>query len=121
MKIAGFGLRQAATIESLRSAVAKVDSAGISALATPIDKADFIAIKSLAQELGLSVIGVEAEDLIAQTTATQSERVKSLRGTGSVAEAAALAAAGRNARLLVTRVVSDDRMATCAIAVGEGN
>ncbi|MDG1737367.1 MAG: cobalamin biosynthesis protein [Paracoccaceae bacterium] len=121
MKIAGIGLRKAATIESLRSALTKVDSTGVSAIATPIDKADFSAIQTLAHELGLNIIGVESGDLIAQTTATQSERVQNLRGTGSVAEAAALAGAGKNARLLIPRVVSDDRMATCAIAEGNEN
>jgi len=41
-------------------------------------------------------------------------------GVGSVAEAVALVAAGRNARLVATRVVSQDRTATAAIAEGEG-
>jgi cobalt-precorrin 5A hydrolase len=39
-------------------------------------------------------------------------------GLPSVAETAALAAAGRKARLLVPRVATKE--ATCAIAVGEG-
>ena len=37
------------------------------------------------------------------------------------AEAAALAAAGPGARLLGPRVVSADRMATCALAEGNGS
>ncbi|ENO84722.1 hypothetical protein C666_16775, partial [Thauera linaloolentis 47Lol = DSM 12138] len=41
------------------------------------------------------------------------------RGCGSVAEAAALAAAGQGARLLAIRHISPDRSATCAIAQGE--
>jgi cobalt-precorrin 5A hydrolase len=53
-------------------------------------------------------------------TPTQSERIKERVGTGSVAEAAALAAAGRRARLISTRAVSQDRMATAAIAEGDG-
>jgi cobalt-precorrin 5A hydrolase len=40
------------------------------------------------------------------------------RGVGSVAEAVALAAAGPGARIVVARVISSDRMATCAIAQG---
>jgi len=42
-----------------------------------------------------------------------------VRGCGSVAEAVALAAAGAGGRLLVTRHMSPDRTATCAIAQGE--
>jgi len=41
-------------------------------------------------------------------------------GARSVAEAAALAAAGPGARLVGTRVISDDRLATAAIAEGDG-
>jgi cobalt-precorrin 5A hydrolase len=39
-------------------------------------------------------------------------------GTGSLAEAAALAAVGENAHLLDRRVTSTDGMATAAIAEG---
>ncbi|MHA6346914.1 cobalamin biosynthesis protein, partial [Roseivivax sp. CAU 1761] len=39
--------------------------------------------------------------------------------TGSVAEAAALAAAGPGARLLGPRAVSPDGCATCALAQGK--
>ncbi len=47
---------------------------------------------------------------------TRSEQVKKHRGVGSVCEAAALAAAGAGARLVVTRIVSADRHATAAAA-----
>jgi cobalt-precorrin 5A hydrolase len=40
------------------------------------------------------------------------------KGVPSIAEASALVTAGRNARLLGTRVAT--QQATCAIAVGEG-
>jgi cobalt-precorrin 5A hydrolase len=51
--------------------------------------------------------------------ATRSERVIRQRGVGSVCEATALAAAGPNARLVVTRIVSADHTATAAAAVIE--
>ncbi|MCP1313705.1 cobalamin biosynthesis protein, partial [Halomonas sp. 707D7] len=38
-------------------------------------------------------------------------------GTGSVAEAAALLAAGHGARLVAPRLISNDRKATAALAV----
>ena len=53
-------------------------------------------------------------------TATRSERIAAKFGVGSLAEAVALVAAGRNARLVSSRVVSQDRTATAAIAEGEG-
>ena len=49
---------------------------------------------------------------------TQSAKVAERFGTGSVAEAAALAAAGPGAQLLGPRVVSGDGLATAAIAIG---
>jgi cobalt-precorrin 5A hydrolase len=52
-------------------------------------------------------------------TITQSPRVQALRGVGSVAEAAALAAAGPNARLLGPRAVSACGTATAALAEGD--
>jgi len=120
MSIAGIGLRHAATAESLKSALSKVDMSGVTALATPADKASFAAIIALGKDLGLEVIGIAKADLIAQDTITQSERVLDMRGTGSVAEAAALAAAGPHAQLTGPRVVSEDRMATCAVAKDAG-
>ena len=49
---------------------------------------------------------------------TQSDKVAEHFGTGSVAEAAALAAAGAGARLLGPRAVSADATAVAAIAEG---
>ncbi len=56
--------------------------------------------------------------LAAVTTPTRSRASLKARGVGSVAEACALAAAGVQSRLLRTRQISPDRMATCAIAQG---
>ena len=49
---------------------------------------------------------------------TPSKLVLETKGVPSIAEASALSAAGRNARLLGTRVATAG--ATCAIAIGEG-
>ncbi|WJR76636.1 cobalamin biosynthesis protein [Bradyrhizobium sp. NP1] len=121
MRVLGLGFRQGATIESLRGALAAAGGAeGLVALATLSEKADADALASLARELGLPVRSVRPEALAGMKTATRSARVEEKFGTGSVAEAAALAAAGRDARLVATRVVSKDGMATAAIAEGEG-
>ena len=93
---------------------------GLAALATLSDKADAAALRALAQELGLSIRSIPAEALTEIETVTQSELIRAEFVTGSVAEAAAIAAAGRGARLISVRAVSQDRMATAAIAEGDG-
>jgi cobalt-precorrin 5A hydrolase len=55
---------------------------------------------------------------VAGRVLTVSARVAALRGVPSVAETAALVAAGRDARLLGPRVATSS--AACAIAVGVG-
>lgn len=62
---------------------------------------------------------VPADHLAAQPVLTRSAASQATYGTGSVAEAAALAAAGPGARLLSARLISPDRLATCAIAIGD--
>ncbi|WP_050421873.1 cobalamin biosynthesis protein [Bradyrhizobium tropiciagri] len=121
MKVAGLGFTSKASVASLREALnAAGGSEGLAAVATVSDKADAVALKALAQELGLPIRGIPAEMLAEIETMTQSEQIAVRFGTGSVAEAAALAAAGRGARLTSARRVSQDRMATAAIAEGDG-
>lgn len=121
MKVAGFGFRRDASLGSLREALLAAGGAhGLTAVATVRDKANAAVLKSLAQELGLPIRGVAAETLAEIETVTQSEFVGARFGTGSIAEAAAIAAAGHGARLIAARVVSQDRMATAAIAEGDG-
>ena len=115
MVIAGFGCRAEATPESFRSALA---ATGVhpDALAVPAVRAGVIA--SVAQAEGLAVHPVAADRLHGVDTPTRSAISMGARGVGSVAEAAALVAAGPGARIVVGRVNSSDRMATCAIAQG---
>ena len=118
MKVAGLGFRASADVASLRAALAAAGGAeGVTALATSEPKAGADAILAFAAELGVPVIPVSAMDLAAQNTLTDSARVRAKTGAGSLAEAAALAASGSDARLLGSRAVSADRMATAAIAV----
>jgi cobalt-precorrin 5A hydrolase len=121
MKVAGFGFRRDVTLASLRDALlAAGGPEGLAALATISDKADTEQLKQLARECGVSIKAVPAEMLAGIATPTQSNLVMEKFSTGSVAEAAALAAAGPRARLIATRVVSQDRTATAAIAEGDG-
>jgi cobalt-precorrin 5A hydrolase len=121
MRVAGFGFRRDVTLAALHEALlAAGGREGLVALATVSDKADTGALKLLAQECGVPIRAIPVEALAGIATSTQSEFVKDKFGTGSVAEAAALAAVGRRARLISTRVVSQDRTATAAIAEGDG-
>jgi len=118
MIVAGFGFRGAATVRSLRDAYARAASGhAVTHLAAPDDKARAHVFREFAQSLDLPVVPVSPTALIFHETETRSERVFLARGTGSVAEAAALSATG--GQLLRARCVSEDRMATCAIAAGE--
>lgn len=118
MIVAGFGFSTRASLDSLRSAYERA-SAGraAQALATAHDKAP--ALRPLAQDLGLPLHEIDPGTLAAQPTVTRAPRVQAERGTGSVAEAAALAAAGPGARLLGPRIHSTDRLASCALAEGK--
>ncbi len=121
MIVAGFGFRTAARAESLQDALNRADApARPDLLATAADKAGTEVFRGFARAVDLPVWPVAAADLSRQVTASQSAASRAARDTGSVAEAAALAAAGPGARLLGPRVVSGDRMATCALAQGEG-
>ncbi|MBC2834308.1 cobalamin biosynthesis protein [Paragemmobacter straminiformis] len=115
MRVAGLGFRAAATVEDLMAALALAGKADV--LATDIRKADAAVMAALAARTGLAV---RAVDVSGTETPTRSARVKEAFGTGSVAEAAALRAAGAKARLVVARVVTPNGMATAAIAEGDG-
>jgi cobalt-precorrin 5A hydrolase len=121
MKVAGLGFRTDVTLASLREALqAAGGMEGLAAVATVSDKADAEPLKQLARECGVPIKAVSPDVLAGIDTPTQSKLVTEKYGTGSVAEAAALAAAGPCARLIATRVVSQDRTATVAIAEGDG-
>lgn len=148
MRVAGFGFRAGASLASLQDALLRALDAcplgelaslqdglqrgldacplgepgahDLAALATAEDKTGAACIQALAARLGLAVRAVSPEEIASMTTLTNSARVRAARGTGSVAEAAALAAARQLVRgepaLLHARAVSADRQATCAIA-----
>ena len=119
MIVAGFGFRSEATLAALEDALSRAGGpVGVTHLATLKAKAGGLA--ALGQALGLPVIALEPEALWGIATPTRSDRVAAIFGIGSVAEGAALAAAGPSARLRAPRAVSVDGTATAAIAEGEG-
>ena len=88
-------------------------------MATAASKREENGIAAAASARGLPLVFVDQADLeIASARgATWSQRVLALAGVPSVAEAAALAAAGPKARLLLPRIVVGP--ATCALAIDE--
>lgn len=128
--VAGLGFRAGCEVTSLRSALqAALDVAStthsqsitlahLSALATAADKAQHPALLQLAAELQLPIHPTPLPALADQPAAA-SVHVPERYGAHSVAEAAALAAAGPGATLLGGRSISLDRMATCALASRE--
>ncbi len=120
MRVIGIGFRAAADISSLQDALhLALEAAGnpsIDALVTEAAKSREKVFQEFAQLLKIPGLGVTQADLEQMITPTQSQRIQDRFGTGSLAEAAALAAAGPAARLLAPRVVSGDGKATAAIA-----
>ena len=124
--VIGLGFRGQATAQSigevLANAVAKAampDAATL--LAVVEDKAAHPSLLAAvrASHYPIKTVNADAMREADARTATRSERVIRQRGVGSVCEAAALAAAGVSARLVVTRLVSADRTATAAAAIAE--
>lgn len=119
MIVAGFGFRSEVSLAALQDALCRAGGApGVTHLATLAAKAE--GLRQLSLSLNLPVIALDPKALRGIATLTRSDRVEALFGTGSVAEAAALAAAGQGARLRGPRAVSADGTATAAIAEGAG-
>lgn len=122
MRVAGIGCRRgvptADVVSAVRLAASRIDS-GVDALATTQDKIAEEGVVAAAAMLGLPLVCADEAALhdVAPDAVTRSERVLALKGLPSIAETAALAAAGPGARIIVPRVVAG--AATCAIAVGE--
>jgi cobalt-precorrin 5A hydrolase len=124
--VIGLGFRDQATAQSISNVLADVVAKAAmpdvaSVLAVVEDKVTHPGLIVAAQATNLPIKTVAAEALRAADArvTTRSERVFRQRGVGSVCEAAALAVAGTNARLVVTRQVSADRNATAAVALSE--
>ena len=118
MIVAGFGFTSRATQGSLMDALRQTGHAeAVDMLATAEDKA--ARLTDLCNHMQSTIVGIPSPTLQAMQTETQSDISRAHRHTGSLAEAAALAAAGPGARLIITRCISSDREATCAIAQGD--
>lgn len=121
LHVAGFGFRREATLESLAQALDQLAEqyGAIDKLAAAQSMLPLV--EELGRQRGIEVIAVADAELPTVTTLTHSAQSLQARGTGSVAEAVALLAAGPNARLMGPRIISADRKATAALALAEGN
>jgi len=120
MRVAGLGFRRDVTLASLREALIAAGAENLAAVATVSDKSQTMVLRLLAREFNLPIKAIPTAVLAGIETPTRSEFVQAKFATGSIAEAAALAAAGPRARLVSIRTVSQDRTATAAIAEGDG-
>ncbi len=122
MIVAGVGCRKgvrAAEIEAaIRAALAHADVAAseLCLIATSAAKGGEPGIAAAASAIGVPLVLIPPGDLAAagMRTTTRSQRVIALAGVPSVAEAAALAAGGPAARLILPRIAVGP--ATCALA-----
>jgi cobalt-precorrin 5A hydrolase len=122
MIVAGVGCRTGTATADVQSAITAalahcgLPADALGAVATSVAKSAEAGIAAAALNLGVPLLPVAQCDLeqAADRTITKSERVLALMGLPSLAEAAALAAAGPTARLVVSRIVVGS--VTCALA-----
>jgi len=122
MIAAGVGCRRGASAPDIETAIraalarANIAADALDVIATIEAKRTEPGILAAAETFGVSVVIVTEHELAlaGDRVETHSDRVLTLTGVGSVAEAAALAAAGPSARLIAPRRAIG--AATCAIA-----
>jgi cobalt-precorrin 5A hydrolase len=125
MIVAGIGCRRGAAAPDIEAAIraalarAGITPADLTAIATSIAKQTEPGIAAAATKFGVNIKLIPQAELkaVGARVATRSDRVLALFGVPSLAEAAALAAAGPAARLIATRLVVG--AATCALAASE--
>jgi len=122
MIVAGVGFRRSVAADEIVALVeqaigqAALTRGSLDKLATIKALAALPAFAEAARRLAVAAIAIEEPALLAAAlrVRTQSARSIAAHGVGSVAEAAALAAAGPHAELILERIASP--AATCALA-----
>jgi cobalt-precorrin 5A hydrolase len=111
--VLGLGARSGTPVARLRAAVdVALDGVGatvteVVVLATVDRRATEHGVRDLAVACGWRLVAVPVAELAGQAVPTPSARVQRALGTGSVAEAAALVAAGPGATLLSPKRIVD--------------
>ncbi len=122
MIVAGIGCRKGAAAAAVEAAIMTALAARglgadkLAAVATSSSKGEEPGIKAAAAALGVPFVTIAQPELEAagDRITTKSQRVLARTGVGSLAEAAALAAAGSGAQLLAQRAAVG--AVTCALA-----
>lgn len=122
MIVAGIGCRRGAAAADIEAAIraalarARISATELKAIATSRAKDAETGIAAAAAIFGVGIMLIPDAQLKAAgaRVATRSDRVLALTGVPSLAEAAALAAAGPSSRLIASRLVVG--AATCALA-----
>jgi cobalt-precorrin 5A hydrolase len=122
MIAAGIGCKRGAAASDIEAAIhaalasARIEADALDVIATIEAKSAEAGIRTAAAKLGVTLMVVPELELFAANgrVETHSERVAVLSGVGSVAEAAALAAAGPASTLIVPRLIVG--AAACALA-----
>ena len=126
MIVAGVGFRRDVTADEIE----RVVRLALDVFRLPADRLEFVATESAkatdpafseaVRRLAATLVACTIDDLdrVAGRVLTLSKLVLETKGVPSIAEASALVVAGRNGRLLGTRVATEH--ATCAIAIGDG-
>lgn len=120
---AGIGFRRGAAADEIVALIRQALAArgdgttDLSVIATAGDRAGEAAIREAAAAFGLVPTGIAPAAMIAvdARVPTRSGRIEASRGVGSVAEAAALAAAGPDGTLVLARIATAS--VTCALAL----
>jgi cobalt-precorrin 5A hydrolase len=123
--VAGVGCKRGAPMQDIETALhtalarAGLGASDLGAIATGKTKQDERGIETVAAKLGVKLMLISDCELKAAggRATTRSERVSALMGLPSLAETAALAAAGPSARLIVSRLIVG--AATCALAASD--
>ena len=126
MIVAGVGFRRDITADEIERVVRlaldvfRLPAERLEAVATESAKATDPASAEAVRRLAATLVACTIDDLdrVAGRVLTLSKLVLETKGVPSIAEASALVVAGRNGRLLGTRVATEH--ATCAIAIGDG-
>ena len=126
MIVAGVGFRRDVTADEIERVVRlaldvfRLPAERLEFVATESAKATDPAFSEAVRRLAATLVACTIDDLdrVAGRVLTLSKLVLETKGVPSIAEASALVVAGRNGRLLGTRVATEH--ATCAIAIGDG-
>ena len=115
--VAGFGFRQSATIHSFEALLKLIDLADIiTQIAVLADKAHHPEFRRFCTKNGFQPIMIDQHQIAAMHTPSQTHASRFYRDTGSVCEAVALCAGGIDSVIIRPKIISDDRLASCAIS-----